>query len=427
MNIAVIGSGIAGLSCAHALARAGTGRVTLYEAGSYLGGHTNTVDISLDGITHPVDTGFLVFNHRTYPRLVHLFADLGVPTAKSEMSFSVSLDGGRLEWAGNSLATVFAQPQNLLRPAFLRMLADLLRFNRAASAAAAAPLQAGGAGLSLGEYLARGRYSDAFRDWYLLPMAGAIWSCPTRTMLDYPFATFARFCLNHGLLQVADRPQWHTVRGGAREYVRRMARSLADIRLACPVQRVRRVAGGVVVHSSAGNARYDHVVLACHSDQALRMLDAPSARESAVLGAIKYQPNLAYVHTDLALMPRRRRVWAAWNYLSADTDTLDGRPVAVSYLMNRLQPLPFKTPLMVTLNPAHAPAQESTLARIEYAHPVFDGPAIDAQQVLPALQGFGGLWFAGAWTGYGFHEDGLASGLAVAAALQERASLKAAA
>jgi len=429
MHVAIIGSGIAGLSCAHALTKAGGNRVSVYEAAGYLGGHTNTVDVTVNGITHPVDTGFLVFNDRTYPRLIELFKELDVPTVASEMSFSVSLDG-RLEWAGNNLATVFAQPSNLLRPRFMRMLADLLRFNRAARQVgtdSAADAGSAGAGLSLGDYLERGGYSTAFRDWYLLPMAGAIWSCPTRTMLDYPFATFARFCLNHGLLQVTDRPQWRTVKGGGREYVRRLAATLPDVRLDCPVQSVRRVAGGVMVQTAAGSERYDQVVLACHSDQALRLLAEPGAQERALLDAIRYQPNLAYLHTDTTLLPRRRRVWAAWNYLSTGPDTLGERPVAVSYLINRLQPLPFATPVIVTLNPFRDPAPEHVQARIEYAHPVFDAAAIDAQQALPGIQGQGGVWFAGAWTGYGFHEDGLASGLAVADALANRAQWKLAA
>jgi len=426
MNIAVIGSGIAGLSCAHALAQARRHRVTVFEAAGYAGGHTRTVDVTIGGITHPVDTGFLVFNHRTYPRLAELFRQLDVPTVASEMSFSVSLNG-ELEWAGNNLTSVFAQPHNLLRPRFLRMLADMPRFNRAAAKAGAMPAAAGAAGPSLGGFLERGGYSAAFRDWYLLPMAGAIWSCPTRAMLDYPFATFARFCLNHGLLQVTGRPQWRTVQGGGREYVRRLAAALPDIRLSLPVHSVRRVAGGVMVYTADACERYDQVVLACHSDQALRLLAAPNADERALLGAIRYQPNLAYLHTDIALLPRRRRVWAAWNYLSTGPDTLGERPVAVSYLINRLQPLPFASPVIVTLNPFRAPAPEHVHARIEYAHPLFDAAAIGAQQALPAIQGRGGVWFAGAWTGYGFHEDGLASGLSVAAALGRSTLLKQAA
>ncbi len=423
MKIAVIGSGIAGLSCAYELNRRHRRQVTLFEAADHLGGHTNTVDVHLDGVTHPVDTGFLVFNERTYPQLVRLFAELGVPTAASEMSFSVSLEGS-IEWAGTNLATVFAQPSNLLRPRFIGMLMDIARFNREASAAAATHLVAAD---SLGDYLKNGRYGSAFRDWYLLPMAAAIWSCPTATMLAYPFATFARFCHNHGLLQVTDRPQWRTVQGGGREYVKRLAAGIADIRLNRPVRKLVRTSAGVLVHSATGSGpadveRFDQVVLACHSDQALKLLHTPSQAESEILGAVRYQPNIAYLHTDPALLPRRKRVWAAWNYLSAAPsnrharDAAD-RPVAVSYLINKLQPLPFRTPVVVTLNPAIEPRAEHLLQRIEYAHPVFDLNAIGAQQRLADIQGMDRIWFAGAWTGYGFHEDGLKSGLAVAAAI----------
>lgn len=423
MKIAVIGSGIAGLSCALELTRARTGQVSLFEAAPTLGGHSNTVDVTLEGITHPVDTGFLVFNHRTYPNLVRLFDQLQVQTAASEMSFSVSL-GDRLEWAGTSLATVFAQPVNLVRPRFLGMLADILRFNREAGGDAPLPDTA----LSLGDFLACGRYGDAFRDWYLLPMAAAIWSCPVRTMLDYPFATFAQFCRNHGLLSIGDRPQWHTVAGGSREYVRRIAVQLADVRTASPVSAVSPTAAGVLVHSAPGGRnqveRFDQVVLACHSDQSARLLPAGFVEQRALLGAVRYQPNTAWLHTDTSLLPRRRRVWAAWNYLAgapdARTDQAD-RPVAVSYLINRLQPLPFATPVIVTLNPSRAPAPATVIRRIAYAHPVFDAAAVGAQTRLAALQGRERLWYAGAWTGYGFHEDGLKSGLAVARTLAQQA------
>jgi predicted NAD/FAD-binding protein len=411
VRVAVVGSGIAGLACAHALARQPRIAVTLLEADARLGGHSHTVDVSLGGTTHPVDTGFLVFNDRTYPGLVALFDALGVASVDSEMSFSVSL-GGKIEWAGTNLATLFAQPANLARPRFIGMLADILRFNRAASAAALA----GDAGLSLGEFLARGRYGAALRDWYLLPMAGAIWSCPTATMLDYPLATFARFCLNHGLLQIRDRPRWRTVKGGAREYVARIAARLPQVRTRAAVTGVASSPAGVLLRVNGQTERYDQVVLACHSDAALRLIDAPTAAQREVLGAIRYQPNRAWLHTDRALLPRRSQVWAAWNYLgpAPDASGPHARRVAVTYLINRLQPLPFKTPVMVTLNPATPPRDAATLAAFDYAHPIFDAPAIAAQRRLPALQGQGGVWFAGAWAGYGFHEDGLAAGQAVA-------------
>ena len=414
-HIAIVGSGIAGLACAHALARHGRHRVTLFEAGPYFGGHTNTVDVTLDGVTHPVDTGFLVFNERTYPNLIALFDELGVPTASSEMSFSVSL-AGQLEWAGTSLASVFAQPKNLVNPRFLGMLRDILRFNREATAAATGAATS----VSLGEYIERGCYGDAFRDWYLLPMAGAIWSCPTEAMMAYPFATFARFCHNHGLLQVANRPQWFTVRNGAREYVRRIVSRLDDARLNTPVRSVRRGAGAALVESGMGIERFDEVVLACHSDQSLDLIDGPTVQERSILSSVRYQANVAWLHTDTALLPRRKAAWAAWNYLARGIHTLDARSVAVTYLLNKLQPLPFTTPVMVTLNPFTEPDAAKVIERIEYAHPVFDGAAVAAQRRLPAIQGVDRLWYAGAWTGYGFHEDGFKSGQAMARALLQR-------
>jgi predicted NAD/FAD-binding protein len=430
MRIAVIGAGIAGLGCAHALARqprAAGASVTLYEAAPRLGGHTNTVDVRLDGVEHPVDTGFLVFNHRTYTNLLRLFAELGVPTAPSDMSFAVSvrtrgLRGmGRLEWSGADLDTVFAQRRNAASPAFLRMLADLLRFNRQATRIATG--RAPGSALALGEFLARNRYGSAFRDWYLLPMAGAIWSCPLAAMLEYPVATFVRFCHNHGLLQVNGRPQWYTVAGGARQYVRRMAAALPDVRAGDAVHAVTRTrAGKVLVASTHGKAAYDEVVLACHSDQSLRILQDADPQERALLAAVRYQPNRAVLHTDAALMPDNRKVWSAWNYLS-DGGTPDaGARVSVTYLLNKLQPLPFATPVFVSLNPLREPAPAHTIATFDYDHPVFDARAIVAQRDLAALQGRRRVWFAGAWTGYGFHEDGLKSGLAVATALGAQAA-----
>ena len=411
-RIAVIGAGIAGLASAWLLSRHHA--VTLFEADPRPGGHTHTVDVTLEGHTHPVDTGFLVFNDRTYPNLLALFAELGVESVASDMSFSVSLAEPELEWAGSNLGTVFGQPRNLARPAFWRMLADLLRFNRESAAWLAAHPDSQ---CSVGAFLDARDYSPAFAHWYLLPMAAAIWSCPTGQMRAMPLTTFVQFCRNHGLLQIRARPVWRTVKGGGREYVRRLLAQLDDVRLGCPVRSVTRAADGLRVWHAQGMACYDHVVSACHSDQALRLLDAvldPAQR--AVLSAIRYQPNRAVLHTDSALLPRRRRLWSAWNYFARRSDDGD-QPVGVSYLINRLQPLPFASPVMVTLNPAREPDPAKVLDEFDYAHPVFDAAAIAAQSRLPAVQGRGGIWLAGAWGRYGFHEDGLRSALSVANAL----------
>lgn len=415
-RIAVIGAGVSGLSAAWLLSQ--HHHVTLFEAGDYLGGHTHTVDVDLEGQTCPVDTGFLVFNDKTYPNLIALFARLGVDSIATEMSFSVSLENPDLEWAGSNLATIFGQKRNLARPQFWAMLADILRFNRASVAWLAGQPDSD---QTLRTFLTDGRYSSAFADWYLLPMAAAIWSCPTDQMLDMPVATFIRFCQNHGLLQVFNRPLWRTVKGGGREYVSKIAAQLDDIRLACPVRAVTRETVGLRVTHAAGSERFDQVVMACHSDQALAILGATAtAGQRAVLSAIRYQPNRAVLHTDRALLPRDEALWSAWNYFAGKGEP--GRqPVGVSYLINRLQPLPFRTPVVVTLNPAREPDPARVIAEFDYAHPILNGPAIAAQRRLADVQGENGVWLCGAWGSYGFHEDGLRSALRVANGLGIRA------
>jgi uncharacterized protein len=408
-RIAVVGAGIAGLATAYLLSP--HHEVTLFEASSYLGGHTNTVDVTLDGRTHPVDTGFLVFNDRTYPNLIALFDELGVEAHPSEMTFSVSLDEGRLEWAGTNLNTVFAQRRNLFSPTFIGMLRDIVRFNGSAQRNLDVAAQTGA---SMGELLLAGGYGGAFQQHYLLPMAAAIWSSATADILSFPATTFLRFCLNHALLQITRRPQWKTVVGGGREYVRRMVSKLDDVRIGSPVRAVRRDLNGVDVLTDHGSQRFDAIVMATHAPDTLRLLDDVNEAERSVLSAVRYQSNVAVLHTDTNLLPRRRRVWSAWNYLGGHG--LNGAsPVCVSYLVNQLQPLPFKTPLVVTLNPVTEPAIGTELRRFAYDHPLFDLAAIDAQRRLPTLQGQRRTWFAGAWTGYGFHEDGLKSALRVAA------------
>jgi predicted NAD/FAD-binding protein len=404
------------LSCAYRLVEAGH-QVSLFESGSYFGGHSNTVDVTFDGVTHGVDTGFLVFNHQTYPRLTALFEELGVSTAPSDMGFSVKLPtGGRmLEWAGGNLDQVFCQRGNLFRPAFLRMLRDILRFNQAATALARGRTPK----MSLGAYLHEQGYSSQFRDWYLLPMAACIWSCPSEQMLAFPLASFVQFCHNHGLLQVNDRPQWHTVRGGSRHYVERLLEAIPDRHLNTPVLALTRGPQGVLLTTARGEQRFDEVVLACHSDQSLALLTDANGFERGVLGSVRYQSNRAVLHTDASCLPADRKAWSAWNYQgSGDGD--GPQRVCVHYLLNKLQPLPFEQPVIVSLNPLTEPAPGSVLREFSYAHPVFDAAAVAAQQRLHDIQGRDKIWFAGAWTGYGFHEDGLRSGLAVADAIAAR-------
>ncbi len=410
-KIAVIGAGISGLASAYFLARKHD--VVLYEAGSYIGGHTNTVDVTLEGRTFPVDTGFLVFNEATYPNLIALLDELGVDSYATDMSFGVSQDGGGLEWAGTNLDTVFAQRRRLLSPAFLGMLRDILRFNRAAESNLAASLAAPA---SLEQLLVAGRYGAMFRDAYLLPMAAAIWSSAPADILQFPAATFLRFCINHGLLQVNDRPQWRTVKGGAREYVRKIIATLPTVRRHTQVLAVLRGDDAVAVHTDKGDEQFDSVVFATHAPDTLRMLIDADGREQDLLSAVRYQANTAYLHTDLSLMPQRRKVWSSWNYLGAAAIEPGGaRAVCVSYWLNQLQNLPCKSAVMVTLNPFMAPAADKTIAKFGYEHPVFDQAAISAQTALASIQGKRRTWFAGAWTGYGFHEDGLKSALRVAA------------
>ncbi|NIF82397.1 FAD-dependent oxidoreductase [Comamonas sp. Tr-654] len=420
-RIAVIGSGVAGLAAARRLASApGQHRVTLLEAGHHFGGHANTVDMTLNGVSQGVDTGFLVFNHRTYPLLTQLFEELQVPTAAAEMSFSVQvpLADGRagLEWSGSSLGAVFAQRSNLLRPRFLKMLAEILRFNRLATRIAREGDEAG-LRSSIEAFLDEHGFGTAFRQDYLLPMMGCIWSCPTDQMLRFPVATLIRFCHNHGLIQVSDRPQWYTVRGGSRQYVRRMLASLQhdgrhEARLNAPVLSLRRVEHGVLLQMAHGTEHFDAVLLACHSDQALRLLGFDATpQERSVLGAIRYQPNQAVLHTDASVLPSREAAWAAWNYERAVDAGRNRTGVCLHYLINRLQPLPWQQPVMVSLNPVRPIDDSKVHARIAYSHPVFDLAAIEAQSQVAALQGQSRTWFCGAWCGYGFHEDGLRSGL----------------
>ena len=400
LNIAVVGSGIGALSCAWLLSR--KHRVTLYEKGERLGGHANTVSVRTPQGEVDVDTGFIVFNDATYPNFIALLEHLGVGNRATDMSFAVSLDQGRYEYSAPAL---FAQKRNALNPRFWSMLGEILRFYRTAPAQLAALTDPD---LTLGGYLKREGFSEAFRDEHLLPMAAAIWSSPAHTLLDYPAESFIRFCGNHGLLKLVGRPQWRTVAGGSRAYVERLARDITDVRLNHGVTSIRRSEHGVMVQDEHGGAeRFDHVVIGAHADQALTMLAQPTALEQELLGAFRYSRNLTILHSDPSLMPRRKRAWASWNYIGAD------HGLCVTYWMNRLQGLSGQD-LFVTLNPARPP-RAGTLLRSEiYEHPIFDPAAIRAQKRLWSLQGQGGVWFCGAHFGAGFHEDGLQAGLAVA-------------
>jgi predicted NAD/FAD-binding protein len=402
MEIAVVGSGIAGLSAGWLLSR--KHRVTLYEADGRAGGHSNTVEAG--GV--PVDTGFIVYNEATYPNLTALFAHLDVRTKPSEMSFAVSLDNGALEYAGTDLGGLFAQRANIVRPRFWSMLRDLRRFYRQA------PLHAPtmSPSLSLGTYLDTQGYGEPFQQDHLLPMAAAIWSASALSLRDYPAAQFIRFCDNHGLLKFTGRPVWRTVDGGSQMYVQRLLAAIADVRLGLAARAIRRTADHVVVRDAGGSEQtFDHVVLACHADQALELLDQPTQPEAELLGAFGYSGNRAVLHRDPGLMPHRRSVWASWNYLG---HRADANRLHVTYWMNRLQGLKQAPPLFVTLNPAQEPAAGTILHEEMYHHPQFNTAAMQAQQSLWSLQGRRRTWFCGAYFGAGFHEDGLQSGLAVA-------------
>lgn len=408
-KIAVIGGGISGLAAAWLLQRRHD--VRLFEKETVLGGHAHTVEVADPQGTVNIDTGFVVYNERNYPLLTRLFAELDVPTQPTDMSFSYSLQPGGIEYAGTDLNTLFAQRRNLLRPRFLRMTADILRFNRLGKR-----LLAEGqlTDVTLGEFLDVHRFGRGFAEDYLLPMAAAIWSCPSATMRLFPIRGFLEFFRNHGLLDIEGRPQWRTVVGGSRAYVQRLAARLepGTVRHA-GVEQVVRVGTHWRVATGSDSETFDAVVFACHADDALRMLANPTLTQAAVLGACRFQPNRALLHTDTRLMPASRLVWASWNYLTR-RQGLDESNVSVSYYMNSLHRLERRQHYIISLNPWLEPHPTTVLGEYQWRHPVMDSGAVEAQTRIPAIQGENGVYIAGAWTGFGFHEDGMRSAVEVA-------------
>lgn len=402
MKIAIVGSGIAGNVVAHRLQREHD--ITVYEAASHIGGHTHTHSVEQAGHRYEVDTGFIVFNDRTYPNFIALLQELGVTSQESSMSFSVRNEASGLEYNGTTINSLFAQRRNLLRPSFLGTVCDILRFNREAPALLAEP----GGELPLGEMLVRGRYSRAFIDHYIIPMGAAIWSTDPASMFNFPARFFVRFLHNHGMLTVNDRPVWRTIRGGSARYVEKLTAPFRDrIRLNAPVEWIRRQPGGVIIKVRGTEAQhYDAVFLACHSDQALRLLADPSGKEREVLGAVPYQTNEAVLHTDTRLLPRRRLAWAGWNYHVLPPGH---GPIALTYNMNILQRLDAPTPFLVTLNRSDAIDPARIIKRMTYEHPLFTPASVAAQARQRELNGAGGTYYCGAWWGNGFHEDGVVS------------------
>lgn len=410
LRIAVIGGGIAGLGAAWLLSDRHD--VVLYEADGRLGGHARTVDVPGPDGAIPVDTGFIVYNEVNYPHLTGLFRHLDVPTKKSDMSFAVSVDEGAIEYGCQTINAVLAQRANTLRPAFWRMIRDIVVFNRNALAAAERDPR-----MTIDGLIRQQRLGEWFTWYYLLPMSGAIWSTPRDEMRDFPALALTRFFENHGLLSVNGQHQWWTVDGGSREYVRRLAACMhAEVRLKTPVASVERDGDGVTVHATGGpSQRFDQVIFACHSDQTLRLLRDADPVERRILQRVRYKPNRAVLHSDASQMPQRRACWASWVYQASSKATEDA--ASVTYWMNSLQGIPDETPLFITLNPTRPIAEELILDEHVCDHPQFDLQALAAQEELPSIQGRRGTWFCGAWTKNGFHEDGLASAVGVAAKL----------
>ncbi len=407
MKIAIIGSGISGLGAAYILKN--KHEITVYEKNDYIGGHSRTAMVNTRDGQIPVDTGFIVFNNRNYPLLTGMFKHLDVPIAKSDMSFGASINNGWLEYGTQNLENIIAQKNNLLRLQYWLMVRDVFRFNKRAYAYLDRDES-----ITIGQALNELGMGKWFRDYFLLAMGGAIWSTPLEKMLDFPAKTFVRFFDNHGLLSVNDQPQWYTVQGGSREYVNRLTASFLDrIKLNCGVTGVTRHTDHVEVRDETGATEtYDQVIFACHSDQTMKMLTNPSPLEQEIIGDVKYQPNKMVLHSDTDFMPKRKKAWASWVYLSEQRED-KSQSVSLSYWMNNLQPLPTQQPIIVTLNPGREPDPELTHDTHTFEHPVFSPEAIRAQTRIHEIQGKDRLWYCGAWLRYGFHEDGLLSAVNV--------------
>jgi hypothetical protein len=420
-KIAVIGAGISGMGAAHMLAR--DHAVTLFETGDRLGGHARTVMAGKRG-DQPVDTGFIVFNYANYPHLAALFEELNVPVVPSNMSFGASIDGGRIEYALTSLNALFAQRRNIVNPSFIRMIRDVMRFNRRASGIARDKT------LTIGQFLDVLGSGSYFRDYYLSPLSGAIWSTPTEKIMDFPAHAMINFFENHALLGVTGQHQWYTVKGGSQEYVSRLEAAMrnngVDIRLGCPVQSVRRMATGAEVKVAGDTWQaFDEVIFATHSDDTLALLSDPSPEETATLGAIRYQPNDIVLHADERIMPKRRSTWASWVYTEDRVQKSDR--IDLTYWMNSLQPIPMDDPHFVTLNTKRTIREELIYDQVTLRHPVYDLPALAAQECAARMNGTRNTWFCGAWMRNGFHEDGLASAVAVVRGIQGEDALQVAA
>lgn len=404
-KIAIIGSGISGTSSAYYLNKLGYD-VTVFEGSDYFGGHTNTIDIDIDNKTIPVDTGFLVHNDRTYPNLIDFFNELEIETYASEMTFSVKRIDDDIAWAGTNLLTLFAQPKNLFNLKFWAFLKEILHFNKMSHDYLKECSD--NLNITLGDLLESKGYSENFKNWYLLPMGGCIWSTPTKQMLDFPAYTFLVFCHNHGLLQVFNRPQWKTLKNGCRTYVKKALSNIKKKYLNEKVVSVYKVDEGVKVKTTNNEELFDYCIFSCHAPQALEPILNPDPRIKDVLSAFKYQPNKAVLHLDEQVLPKEKSAWAAWNYLSGKNDQGDDA-VSVTYLINNLQPVPTLKAIMVTLNPIFEINENLIFKEIEYEHPIFDSAAVLAQAKIDDIQGIDGMFFCGAWQRYGFHEDGILS------------------